>query len=146
MEEHIRANAELVVQMLRPLSGIDFGYTKESVEWLEGFIERLRNSGEYESVDMKNKLTSLLGSFLGECIRCYGGSWEQHAGEWCVAFDDNNKAFPFAKVAKQIDNGLGDGIASFFNAMPIIFEDLPRAAPSTRRSRDGKFGETGTAG
>lgn len=123
MEEHIRANAELVVQQLRPLSGIDFGYTQESVKWLEGYIERLRNSGEFENIETKTKLISVFGSFLGECIvRHYGGTWKLHeAGVWCVAFNEDNIAFPFAKVAKQIDNGLEDGIASFFNIMPTIF-------------------------
>ena len=123
----------MIVKELRPLSGIDFGYTRESVEWLEGYIERLRNSGEFETVEMKNKLTSVFGSFLGECIvRCYDGTWKQHeAGLWCVAFDDDNVAFPFAKVAKQMDNGLEDGIASFFRVIPTIFKDLVRAVPST---------------
>ncbi len=132
MEEHIRANAEMVIQQLRPLSGIDFGYTKESVEWLEGYIERLRRSREFDNDDMKNKLTSVFGSFLGECVvRCYGGMWRQdEAGVWCVAFNDDNVAFPFAKVAKQIDNGLEDGIASFFKVIPTIFDDRARAAPS----------------
>jgi hypothetical protein len=131
MEEDIKANAELVVEQLRPLSGIDFGYTQESVEWLEGYIERLRNSGEFESDRTKNKLTSVFGSFLGECIvRCYGGTWRQHeAGIWCVAFNDDNIAFPFAKVAKQIDNGLEDSIASFFTVLPIMIKGLPRATP-----------------
>jgi len=133
MEEHIRANAEMVIQQLRPLSGIDFGYTRESVEWLEGYIERQRNSGEFDSVEVKNKLISVFGSYLGECIvHCYGGTWRQHEdGVWCVAFNDDNMVFPFAKVAKQMDNGLEDGIVSFFTIIPIIFKKLPRAVPST---------------
>jgi hypothetical protein len=131
MEERIRANAELVIQQLRPLSGIDFGYTQESVAWVEGYIERMRNSGQFETEEAKEKLTSVLGSFLGEClVHCYGGAWKQFEGMWCVAFNDKDMAFPFAKVAKQIDNGLGDGIASFFNAVPAIFKDLPRLEPS----------------
>ena len=143
MEEQIRANAEMVVQELRPLSGIDFGYTQESVEWLQGYIERMRNSGEFDSVDFKNKLISVFGSFLGECIvRCYGGMWKQHESGWCVAFNDDNMAFPFAKVAKQMDYGLEDGIASFFRAIPTIFKDIAVAAPSTQRSRGGNFGQT----
>ena len=134
MEEHIRANAEMVIQQLRPLSDIDFGYTKESVEWLEGYIERLRTSGQFESGDARNKLTSVFGSFLGECIvRCYGGTWKQHEGVWCVAFDNDNAAFPFAKVGKQIDNGLEDGVASFFNTIPLIFNDLAPSVPSAQK-------------
>jgi hypothetical protein len=130
MEEHIRANAELVLEQLRSLSGNDFGYTRESVDWLEGYIERLRNSGEFDSPEMKTKLMSVFGSFLGECIiRCYGGVWTQHNGDWAVAFSEGGMAFPFAKVAKQLDNGLGDGISSFFRAIPAIFEDLVRPLP-----------------
>ena len=52
-------------------------------------------------------------------------------GVWGVAFNEENIAFPFAKVAKQIDNGLEDGIASFFKLIPTIFGDLTSAAPST---------------
>jgi hypothetical protein len=142
MEEKIRANAEMVVQQLRPLSGIDFGYTKESVEWLEGYIERLRNSGEFDNVETKNKLTSVFGSFLGECVvRCYGGRWKLHeAGVWCVAFKEDQAAFPFAKVAKQIDNGIEDGISSFFNVIPTIFPELSRVAPSTPKKPWWKIG------
>ena len=123
----------MVIQQLRPLSGIDFGYTRESVEWLEGYIERQRNSGELDNVGVKNKLVSVFGSFLGECVvHCYGGTWRQdEEGVWCVAFNDDNMVFPFAKVAKQMDNGLEDGIVSFFTVIPIIFKKLPRAVPST---------------
>ena len=86
---------------------------------------------------MKIKLTSVFGSFLGECIiRCYGGAWKEHEVEvWCVAFNDEDMAFPFNKVAKQLDNGLVDGIASFFRAVPIIFEDLSLAKPPTPKKR-----------
>lgn len=132
----------MVVQQLRPLSGIDFGYTQESVEWLDGYIERLRSSGEFESVETKDKLTSVFGSFLGECIVCcYGGTWKQHEeGEWwCVAFDDKNRVFPFAKVAKQMDYGREDSIASFFTMIPIVFKDLARSLPSNPKKPWWKF-------
>ena len=126
MEEQIRSNAELVMKELRTLSGIDFDYNYESVEWLQGYIERLRNSGEFDSDDQRKRLISVFGSFLGECIvRCYGGTWVQREGVWCVALskgDDRNLAFPFAKVAKQFDNGVVDGISGFFRVIPIIFD------------------------
>jgi hypothetical protein len=123
MEDEIRANAELVIEKSRPLSGIDFGYTQESVEWLQGFIERLRTSGGFDNPDEKNKLVSVFGSFLGECIvRCHGATWMQSEGVWCVGFDEKNVAFPFAKVQKQMDNGLEDGIASFFTVIPLVFK------------------------
>ena len=136
IEQSLRANADLVLQELRQLSSIDFGYTKESVEWLEGYIERLRNSGEFDDVETRNKLISVFGCFLGECvIRCYGGEWRQHEATWCVAFENGDMAFPFAKVAKQFDNGLMDGISSFLRVIPIIFEGRvkPLATPSQKR-------------
>lgn len=50
MEEHeteqaineIRRLAALVVQECGPISGIQFGYKYESVEWVEGLIEQER--------------------------------------------------------------------------------------------------------
>ncbi len=53
MEEHIRANVELVLHQLRLLSALDFGYTEESVKWLDGYIERLRNSGEFDNLESR---------------------------------------------------------------------------------------------
>jgi hypothetical protein len=121
----------MVREQLGSLRGQDFGYTQDSVEWLEGYIERLRNSGEFDSAESKNRLTSVFGSFLGECIvRCYDGKWTQHDGVWCVAFSDGDMAFPFAKVAKQFDNGFVDGISSFFRAIPIVFEGRVRPLAS----------------
>jgi hypothetical protein len=40
MEEKIKANAELVLKQLGPLSGIDFGYNAQSVAWVDGFMEK----------------------------------------------------------------------------------------------------------
>lgn len=135
MEAHLKANAEMTIQQLRPLSGIDFGYNGESVAWLEGYLERLRQSGGLDSEDMKHRLTGVFGSFLGECIiRCHGGAWAQRAGGWCVAFDETNAAFPFAKVRKQMDHGREDGIGSFFATIPLVFPARVRApsAPSPK--------------
>lgn len=127
-EENIKANAEMVVQQFREISGIDFGYTQESVEWLEGYLDRLCNSGQCESQETKERLTNVFGSFLGECvIRCYGGRWQRHEGVLGVAFDDQNLVFPFAKVAKRLDNSPEDSIASFFTTIPFVFKNLPNS-------------------
>ena len=140
MEEQIRANAEMVVQELRKLSGAELGYTQEGVEWLEGYIERLRTSPEFEDAGIRDKLTGMFGCFLGECIvRQYGGAWTQREGAWCVAFNDDNMAFPFAKVAKQFENGLDDGISSFFRVIPVLFDGGARSVPSASEKPWWKF-------
>ena len=60
---------------------------------------------------MKDKLVSVFGSYLGEClVHCYDGTWKEHVeGDWCVAFENGTRAFPFAKVRRQMDNGSSEG-------------------------------------
>jgi hypothetical protein len=137
MIDKIQANARMTIEQLRPLSKIDFGYNAESVKWLEGYIERMRASGQFENEATKDKLISVFGSFLGEClVHCYGGAWtDVREGSWSVRIG-NNFAFPFNKVTKQIDNGVEDGIYSFFRAIPFMFKDeikLPPSRPEPRK-------------
>jgi hypothetical protein len=122
-QEMIRANAELVISQLGPASGIaGFGYNAESVAWLDGFIERQRVRPEFAGEEEVERITQTLGSFLGECvIECYGGEWREQEGSWAVDFGDGNSAFPFNKVRKQFANGAGDGVASWFKTIPLIF-------------------------
>ena len=67
--DKIRANAELVIQSLGPISdlGERFGYNRESIAWVEGFIERQRSRPDIKPEEVQC-LISILGSFLGECV------------------------------------------------------------------------------
>jgi len=97
-------------------------YNAESIKFLEGFIER--NKANFNQEDAKGLINSI-GSFLGQCIiENYGGHWERDSETGIVAvdFDDKNKAFPFAKVSKQFENGLEDSIYSFYTIIPTIFK------------------------
>ncbi len=110
--------AELVKTQLH------LGYDAASVKLLEGFIERNRA----ENPTGTNGLTNSLGAYLGQCIiTCYGGSWaiDPETQAAAVAFDANNKVFPFSKTAKQFENGLEDSVYSFFTVMPLVFKSLP---------------------
>jgi hypothetical protein len=97
-------------------------YDKESVKFIEGFIERNKsNFGPEESKGLINSL----GTFLGQCIiENYGGQWEldSEIGSMAVAFDEKNRAYPFSKVSKQFKNGLEDSIYSFYTIIPVIFK------------------------
>jgi len=116
----IRANAKLVIETCGPLTDFEFGYSAESVEWLAGYIERLRAQGASEA-DL-GQYTSVFGSFLGEAILAsFGGQWALDEHGWHIAFDARNKAYPFAKVEKQIHNGLEDSIAGFYSVIPTVF-------------------------
>lgn len=120
----IRQIADSVVGQLGPVSKIEFGFNRESVEWLTGFIERQRAQPDFgaENVD---GLVVPLGSFLGECIiAAYGGRWQysEEFGQWCVGFDANNEVYPFAKVRKQFENGLegGDSILGLYDVVKQV--------------------------
>ena len=122
MKDKIRANAELVIKQLGPLSSLAFGYNAESVAWVDGFIEQQRSRSDIDKNEI-NGLVNVLGSFLGECIiRCFGGNWSNTDGEWCVRFDDENVVYPLNKIRKQFTNGQEDSIRSFFALIPVMFK------------------------
>jgi hypothetical protein len=113
--EMIRANAQFAVEELGSVSGMDFGYDAASVAWTEGFIERQRGK-----LDPEGGIVSVLGSYLGEAIIAAvpGARWEDgDDGVPGILFATGDMAFPFAKVAKQLDDGLeaGESILSFYN-------------------------------
>jgi len=121
--DKIRANAELVAGVAADELKTDVGYDEAGVRWLDAFIQRHH---EKKDPELNRSLVSTLGSYLGECIiQTFGGSWAQVDGSWAVRFDERNAAFPFAKVAKQLDNGAEDSVLSFFTMTPILFKKKP---------------------
>jgi len=123
-EEQIRAHTQLVIDRIIQLDEphTPFGYNRESVKWLDGFIERARST-ENSSSDGIEKLVQVLGSYLGECvIHAYGGTWKKQEGQWGVFFDDSNAVFPINKVRKQFQNGGEDSILSFLEVIGEVFK------------------------
>ncbi len=115
----IRELADVVVERFGPLSEIAFGFDRDSVAWVEGFIERHRADLK-PGDEVPEGLVNCLGAFLGESIvRATGGQWarSEQDGSWSVQFANGSGAFPFAKVWKQFENGLegGDSILSFYD-------------------------------
>lgn len=131
----ILANAELVIEQFKGPSDLeDFGFNEPSVEWVDGFIERQR-AREGIGPEFVDRLVNILGCFLGECIiRCYGGRWARGDDGWRVEFNEENAAYPFAKVGKQFANGSEDSVYSFFTAIPIVFRFQPPPDQSMPRS------------
>jgi hypothetical protein len=114
----IEANVRLAIDELGPLSDLDFGLNPESVEWVEGFIERQRGRPDFDPEKVSG-LVGVLGSFLGQCIvDAAGGDWHWSEAEraWCVRFTNGAMAFPFTKVRKLFRDGLegGQSIVSFY--------------------------------
>jgi hypothetical protein len=134
----IEANVRLAIDQLGPLSDVDFGLNQESVEWVEGFIERQRSRPDFD-LERIGGLIGVLGSFLGACIvAATGGSWHRPGDDgWGVLLPDGSTAFPFAKVHKQFRDGVeaGESIVSFYRiAVDFI------ATGKLREAREGGAG------
>jgi hypothetical protein len=112
----IEANAALVIDELSSLSQRSFGFDEESVAWVEGFIERQR---EGIGAEASSGLINVLGSYLGQAIiAATGAIWDtDDTGNLGIAFANGDMAYPFAKVGKQLAQGIEDGesILSFYN-------------------------------
>jgi hypothetical protein len=118
--EKIRANAALVVRIASEQLEENIGYDEAGVRWLDGYIQRQHEGGNASNHE---GLVNTLGSYLGECIiHSFGGEWAEVEGSWSVRFDDRNAAYPFAKVAKQLENGREDSVLSFFTLIPVLFK------------------------
>jgi hypothetical protein len=110
----IQANVDMVIEQLGPGSGIDFGLNRESVAWVDGFVERQRAR---LSPDEIGALPSVVGCFLGAClVEATDARWA-HNDElgWGLAFPSENWAFPLAKAQKQFEEGEADSILSFYD-------------------------------
>lgn len=135
-EQQISENAALIVTECRPLSGFGpgFGYNRQSVEWLDGYIERLRADGRFSPGQIEN-MSELFACFLGECIRAtYGGEWRKRDGTWGVFFEDSSAVFPFSKVRRQFESGneSGESILGLFDVLPEILSGRIHQRPVLR--------------
>ncbi len=119
MEQHIRANAELVRTVAREQLEIEVGYDEGGVRWLDAYIDGQRRSADE---DLKRRLPNTLGSFLGECIRqTYGGRWVQDDEHgWCVQINERVSAFPFNKVQKQLAGEDGESVLGMFVSLAAL--------------------------
>jgi hypothetical protein len=82
--EQIKQKAQLAVELFAPISEIDFGLNKQSVEWVEGYVERMRKRVDFNDGSW-NGLIDTIGAFLGECILARtGGTWELSDDQRCA--------------------------------------------------------------
>ena len=115
--DQIKQKARLAVELFSPLSEFDFGFNEASLEWVEGYVERMRKRTDFNDGSW-NGLIDTIGSFLGECILARtGGAWEMSDDQrCCIRFPSGVCAFPMTKVAKQFADGLegGESITGFY--------------------------------
>lgn len=119
MEEQIKILAQKLISTLSENLGVNLKCDRASVEWVDGYIERVRPDLEEDAL---YGLSNPIGAFLGECIIAnHGGQWRAAEDTWGVYFDEQNAAYPFAKAYKHLLNGSGDSILSFYDTIPVVF-------------------------
>lgn len=112
----IRSNAKFALLQFGALTPFEFGHNRQSVEWLEGFIERQRERGGDHY-----KMIGIIGSFLGETVVAQaGGTWVAMDNTFGLEFrngDHLDRCSPFQKVAKQFEMGLdaGESVLAFYD-------------------------------
>ncbi|MFZ5637572.1 MAG: hypothetical protein ACOY82_13415 [Pseudomonadota bacterium] len=117
MEHAIRENLDLVQRLLPDVAGMPLDYGEASIEWMDGYIDRVSPelSGE------PGGLVGTLGAYLGESIRRrYGGRWVSTDSGVGVEINPGFIVFPFSKVEKQFVNGPEDSILSFYQVIPAV--------------------------
>jgi hypothetical protein len=117
----IRENAATAIALMKREEGVDLCFDAESVALAESYIEKNRNRLDAET---RAHFIVVFGAFLGETvIAVHGGEWVEHEDQgWGVKTRGGIIGFPFAKVAKLIDNGPEDSISSFLRLIPAIAE------------------------
>lgn len=101
---------------------LKLSYDADSVKRVEEFIEQTKS---HLNSDAQQGLANSMGAFLGQCIiKNYGGRWlsDEKFKTICVALPSGDRLYPFAKTAKQFENGLEDSIYSFFTVIPTVFK------------------------
>lgn len=116
----IEGNVSLVQQRLLADEGIAPEDWAPAVSFLSGIVERQR-----ERLDpaARQRLSQVIGSYLGAAaINLHSGRWVETEDGIGVEFAESVIGFPFAKVAKQFENGIEDNIEGFLNTIPYLIE------------------------
>jgi len=115
----IRHNAALVQERMGPLSKVDFSnFSEESIEWLDGFIERNRKNGPTE------KLEQVIAAYVGEAIRvnfkCEWVGVNEGIGLQCPG---EVTVLPLNKVSKQFESGHEHSVYDFYRLVPTLIKE-----------------------
>jgi len=127
-----RAEAEKLRAVVKARMGQELAYDRDSVAWLDDYIERARLRTPKENWP---GTIQLIGSFLGEClVRALGGEWVSDGGNGCVQ-TRSGMTFTHNKVSKQYDGGResGDTILGFFDAIAAMDNTYREPTPGQQR-------------
>ena len=130
-EEQVRAAADAFIRRMSLEHGVELTYDRTSVEWVEGYIERLRPRTDLPAL---HHLMASVAALLGECLlRLRPGRWLEFGGEWVVHFEDGSTAFPLQQVSEQFAGSEGASMLAYYDGVAAVFA----------AGEDASSGETG---
>jgi hypothetical protein len=128
----IDRNTEMAIAAFSKLAKIEFDYSEESIEWIDGFIERNRTADP-------EKMADVIGSYLGNAIvKNFGGRWVSVRDTVGVELEGDVVTFPMAKVEKQFVNGAEDSILAFYRVIPVLVRDQKEKKSSSPNDRPAR--------
>lgn len=113
---------------LAKMYNIHLDYTEESVDKIEELTEiihkeiKSNSNVKHENID---KVTKIIGSFLGEVIIInLGGKWEVNENKSIIIkFNNQSECSPFGKIYKRLNNGKEDDIEFYYK---VLKENISR--------------------
>jgi hypothetical protein len=95
--------AETVRRFARNYRNANIDFDRSGVQWLDGFIDWLREKGVDES---NGKRSFALGSFLGVCIiETFGGRWVRTECGWKVNLAPSHEIDPYSIIRLHLECG-----------------------------------------
>jgi hypothetical protein len=129
----LERNSQRVVDWFASASGLEtFGCNDASFAYIDGFLSR---QGETlnQSQQTSDRVVSLIGSFLGQCVvQVYGGRWVSSGTGLVVEVKTPRHVHtvqPFDKVAKRLRDGESESLVLYYrNLLPAVFGNQPESA------------------
>lgn len=110
----IKANAELVNEMMSAPTGLDFDYNTRSIEWVDRYLDRKRRAARPDP-RQHERLIRTFGSWYGQCIvELYGGEWEEDDNGLAVVIDDTVVVYPLREVRRRLEREDGPSLERRF--------------------------------
>ncbi len=101
--------------------GVEIAFDAKSVEWVDGYINRIRTDFPAEHVE---GVIAVIGAYLGECLnRAYHGNWQYVNGELGVVLDVGGTpiyGLVFEQVQKQFRAEADESIFTFYSVIPLL--------------------------
>lgn len=125
MSDHLREKAETIRRFARNYCNADIDFDRGGVEWLDGFIDWLRD----KKVGLDDeKRTFAFGAFFGACVlEAVGGRWALANNRWKLVLDASQEIDPFLVARLHLQCGRQYPVLQAFDAMsaPARLGDEP---------------------